>query len=244
MSIRVGEAASAPTFPVAAKELMQNEQLRRNVRNATGIIRNKRATVVGETPDWQQLRDAGHAIKDHTLRHLESYLVQFEENCTRAGGIVHWARDADEANSIAIGIIQAQNETEVIKVKTMTTDEIGMNRALEAAGITPYETDLADLIVQLGNDKPSHIVVPALHRNKMEIRELFMRTMGLSEQTRSRPEDVLPKPPSSICAKNSCACLWRSAARISRWPKPDPSGLCNRKATAACAFPSRACSSA
>jgi L-lactate dehydrogenase complex protein LldF len=189
VSVRVGEAASAPTFPVAAKELMQNEQLRRNVRNATGIIRNKRASVVGEMPDWEQLRDTAHAIKDHTLRHLEQYLIQFEENCARAGGIVHWARDADEANSIAIGIIQAQNETEVIKVKTMTTDEIGMNRALEAAGITPYETDLADLIVQLGNDKPSHIVVPALHRNKMEIRELFMRTMGLSELG-TRPEDI------------------------------------------------------
>ena len=189
MSVRVGEAASAPTFPVAAKELMQNEQLRRNVRNATGIIRNKRASVVGEMPDWEQLRDAGHAIKDHTLRHLERYLIQFEENCARAGGVVHWARDADEANSIAIGIIQAQNETEVIKVKTMTTDEIGMNRALETAGITPYETDLADLIVQLGNDKPSHIVVPALHRNKMEIRDLFMRTMGLAELG-TRPEDI------------------------------------------------------
>jgi L-lactate dehydrogenase complex protein LldF len=189
VSVRVGEAASAPTFPVAAKELMQNEQLRRNVRNATGIIRSKRASVVGEMPDWEQLRDSAHAIKDHTLRHLERYLIQFEENCTRAGGVVHWARDADEANSIAIGIIQAQNETEVIKVKTMTTDEIGMNRALEAAGITPYETDLADLIVQLGNDKPSHIVVPALHRNKMEIRELFMRTMGLAELG-TRPEDI------------------------------------------------------
>jgi len=189
VSVRVGEAASAPTFPVAAKELMQNEQLRRNVRNATGIIRNKRATVVGEMPDWQELRDTAHAIKDHTLRHLDRYLVEFEESCTRAGGKVHWARDADEANSIAIGIIQAQNETEVIKVKTMTTDEIGMNRALEASGITPYETDLADLIVQLGHDKPSHIVVPALHRNKMEIRELFMRTMGLAELG-TRAEDI------------------------------------------------------
>ena len=189
MSVRVGEAAGAPTFPVAAKHLMRNDQLRRNVRNATGIIRNKRARVVGEMADWQQLRDAGHAIKEHTLRHLGDYLVRFEENCTRAGGAVHWARDADEANAIAIGIIQAKNEKEVIKVKTMTTDEIGMNKELEAAGITPYETDLADLIVQLGEDKPSHIVVPALHRNKMEIRELFMRTMGLAELG-TRPEDI------------------------------------------------------
>jgi L-lactate dehydrogenase complex protein LldF len=189
VSIRVGEAATAPPFAVAAKQLMADDQLRRNVRKATEVIRNKRANVVGEMPDWQELRDAAHAIKDHTLRHLGEYLVQFEANCTRAGGKVHWARDADEANAIAIGIIQSHDEKEVIKVKTMTTDEIGMNRALQAVDITPYETDLADLIVQLGNDKPSHIVVPALHRNKMEIRELFMRKMGLTELG-TRPEDI------------------------------------------------------
>src|SRR5580693_2395282 len=110
---------------------MGNEQLRRNVRNATGIIRGKRAGVVAEMPDWQQLRDTAHAIKEHTLRHLGDYLIQFEENCVRAGGQVHWARDADEANSIAIDIVRSHQEKEVIKVKTMTTDEIGMNRALE-----------------------------------------------------------------------------------------------------------------
>ncbi len=189
MSVRVGEAARAPSFPVAAKGLIGNEQLRRNVRHATGVIRRKRAAVVNEVPDWQQLRDSAKAIKDHTMRHLGEYLARFEANCTEAGGVVHWARDADEANAIAIGIIQAQNQTEVIKVKTMTTDEIGMNRALIAAGITPYETDLADLIVQLGEDKPSHIVVPALHRNRMEIREIFMRKMGLAELG-TRPEDI------------------------------------------------------
>lgn len=189
MSVRVGEAADAPDFAVAAKGLLQNQQLRRNVRHATGVIREKRGKMVDEMPDWQQLRTSAEAIKDHTLRHLESYLVQFEENCMKAGGKVHWARDADEANAIAIGIIQSHNEKEVIKVKTMTTDEIGMNPALIAAGITPYETDLADLIVQLGKDKPSHIVVPALHRNKMEIRELFMKSMGLAELG-SRPEDI------------------------------------------------------
>ncbi len=193
MSIRVGEAAEAPSFAVASKELLKNDQLRRNVRNATGIIRGKRANVVGETPDWQQLRDAGHAIKEHTLRHLGDYLARFEENCIRAGGKVHWARDADEANAISIELIHRYTpdgkRAEVIKVKSMTTDEIGMNKALVTAGITPYETDLADLIVQLGDDKPSHIVVPALHRNRMEIRELFMRTMKLDELGTS-PEDI------------------------------------------------------
>lgn len=189
MSIRVGEAADALPFPEAAHRLMANTQLRRNVRHATDVIRNKRGKVVDEMPDWQQLRDAGHAIKEHTLQNLGRYLIQFEEACTRAGGKVHWARDADEANRIVVSIVESHQEKEVIKVKTMTSDETRLNAALEAAGITPYETDLADLIVQLGDDQPSHIVVPALHRNKMEIRQIFLEKMKL-DHLGDRPEDL------------------------------------------------------
>jgi L-lactate dehydrogenase complex protein LldF len=189
MSVRVGQAAQAPSFSKAAKQLLGDTQLRHNVRHATGVIRNKRAKVVGETPDWQALRDSANEIKDHVLRHLEHYLEQFEIACKRAGGHVHWARDADEANRIVIGIIQSHRETEVIKVKTMTSDETRLNAALEAAGITPYETDLADMIIQLGRDKPSHIVVPALHRNRAEIRRIFLDRMGLSELGET-PEDL------------------------------------------------------
>jgi L-lactate dehydrogenase complex protein LldF len=189
MSIRVGDAAQAPDFPTAAKAAIGNAQLRHNVRHATNVIRGKRAKVVAETPDWQELREAARQIKDHTLWNLDSYLEQFEKACTQAGGQVHWARDADEANKIIVGIIQSHRQTEVIKVKTMTSDETRLNVALEAAGITPYETDLADLIVQLGNDKPSHIVVPALHRNKREIRQIFLDKMGLTELG-ERPEDL------------------------------------------------------
>ncbi len=189
MSIRIGEAAEAPAFPAAAKELVQNAQVRRNVRRATNTIRNKRERVVSEVSDWQELRAAGHSIKQHTLRNLERYLLQFEAACTAAGGHVHWARDADEANGIITKLIQAHHEKEVIKVKTMTSDEIGLNKALEAAGITPHETDLADLIVQLGEDKPSHIVVPALHRNRAEIRQIFLRKMGIAELS-DNPEEL------------------------------------------------------
>jgi len=189
MSVRVGQAAEAPSFPAAAKSLLANTQLRHNVRHATEVIRDKRAKVVGETPDWQALRESAHKIKDHVMRHLGHYLEQFESACTRAGGKVHWARDADEANRIVVEIIQAHGEREVIKVKTMTSDEVRLNAALEAAGITPYETDLADLIIQLGADRPSHIVVPALHRNRMEIRRLFLEKMGLNELG-ERPEDL------------------------------------------------------
>jgi L-lactate dehydrogenase complex protein LldF len=187
MTVRVGHTAQKPAFPILAHEVLQDGQTRRNVRHATNVIRNKRALRVAEMPDWEDLRTAGHAIKTHTLHHLPHYLEMFERNCIAAGGHVHWARDADEANSIAIDLIQraakayAISSPEVIKVKTMTSDEIGMNTALEAKGITPWETDLADMIVQMGKDEPSHIVVPALHKNRHQVRELFLENMGLTE---------------------------------------------------------------
>jgi L-lactate dehydrogenase complex protein LldF len=187
--IRVGDAAAAPDFPAAARHALANVQLRRNVRHATTVIRDKRARVVAEMADWEELRAAAHHIKDHVLRYLHVYLEQFEERCTRAGGRVHWARDADEANRVIIDIIRAHGHPEIIKVKTMTSDETRLNVALQEAGIAPYETDLADLIVQLGADRPSHIVVPALHRNRTEIRDIFRRTMHL-EQLTDQPSDL------------------------------------------------------
>ena len=187
--IRVGDAAHAPGFSKAAGEALQDQQLRRNVRHATDVIRGKRAAVVDEMADWQALRESGRQIKAHVLRHLDEYLARFESRCIAAGGHVHWARDADEANRIVVEIIRSHGEDEVIKVKTMTSDETRLNVALEAAGIRPYETDLADLIIQLGGDRPSHIVVPALHRNRNEIREIFERTMGIGELGHE-PEDL------------------------------------------------------
>jgi L-lactate dehydrogenase complex protein LldF len=133
--IRVGDAARAPDFPAAARESLANAQLRRNVRHATDVIRAKRALVVAEQDDWQALRESGRQIKAHTLRHLDTYLEQFEAACVAAGGQVHWAADADEANRIVIDIISGHGEREVIKVKTMTSDETGLNVALEAAEI-------------------------------------------------------------------------------------------------------------
>ncbi len=189
MNVRVGHAATAPSFQVAAKSLLENTQLRHNVRHATDVIRGKRGKLVKETADWEELREAGRRIKEHTLRNLDFYLLQFEEAFTRAGGAVHWARDAEEANRIIASIVHSYGEKEVIKVKTMTSDETRLNEALVAEGITPYETDLADLIIQLGEDKPSHIVVPALHRNRMEVRKLFLEKMGLKELG-DQPRDI------------------------------------------------------
>jgi L-lactate dehydrogenase complex protein LldF len=175
---------TAPKFQVAARRLVNDAQMRKNVRHATNVIQTKRAKVVAEMPDWQDLRESGRQIRRHTIRHIDYYLLQFEKNCTAAGGVVHWARDAEEARQIVIKLVktsgaEGESPTEVIKIKSMTTEEIHLNQALEDAGVHAYETDLAELIIQLGHDQPSHIVVPALHKNRAQIREIFKREMNL-----------------------------------------------------------------
>ncbi|MBV8097118.1 MAG: lactate utilization protein [Acetobacteraceae bacterium] len=173
------EALTGRDFPERAREELRDSQLRGNIRKATTTIRAKTAEVTGELPDWQDLRRAGQAIKREAMRDLARNLEALEANVSRAGGKVHWARDAAEARWIITNLAQAAGAEMVIKVKSMTTDEIGLNPALAAAGIRPIETDLADMIVQLGHDTPSHILVPAIHKNRAEIREIFMRAMGL-----------------------------------------------------------------
>jgi L-lactate dehydrogenase complex protein LldF len=174
----VGHLRGSEPFPVAARKALADTQLRRNLAKATSTIRAKRARVVAELPDWEELREAGQAIKAHTLAHLDTYLEQLESQVTARGGTVHWARDALEANRIVTGLVRTAGATEVVKVKSIATDEIGLNDALAAAGISAVETDLAELIVQLGHDRPSHILVPAIHKNRSEIREIFLREMA------------------------------------------------------------------
>ena len=173
----VGQLRQEVPFPVAAAIALDDSQLRRNLGHATSTIRAKRAAVVAEVPDWQELRAAGAAIKDDVLAHLDGYLLQLEEQVTARGGTVHWAADANEANQIIAGLIRATGQTSVVKVKSMATQEIGLNEALAAAGIEATETDLAELIVQLGHDRPSHILVPAIHLNRNQIRDIFLREM-------------------------------------------------------------------
>lgn len=180
-----------PAFPVGAKEALDNPQLRSNLRHATTTIRDKRARVIAELPDWEDLRVSGAAIKDDVGRHLAHYLEQFEAEFTAAGGHVHWARDAAEANQIVVDLVKATGETEVVKVKSMVTVECALNEALEDAGITALETDLAELIVQLSDDLPSHILVPAIHLSRGEIREIFLEHMpGVSDDLTDDPADL------------------------------------------------------
>jgi L-lactate dehydrogenase complex protein LldF len=178
-----------PTFEASAKESLSDSQLRRNLGKATQTIRRKRASAVEEMPDWEGLREAGRALKERVVRHLDEYLLQLEEAVTRAGGQVHWARDGEEANRIISGIAKDKGAEEVVKVKSIATDETKLNEHLEEEGIKAFETDLAELIIQLAGETSSHILVPAIHKNRAEIRELFMERLGARDLS-DAPSDL------------------------------------------------------
>lgn len=187
-----GAFLGLPTFQAGARLALADPLLRRNLAHATGTIRGKRSAAVGELGNWEELRFAAEAIKNAALHRLDEHLEAFEANASAAGATVHWARDAAEANRIVVDLVRAENASEVVKVKSMVTQEIELNEALSAAGISAWETDLAELIVQLGDDWPSHILVPAIHRNRAEVREIFLREMG--KVGRPAPADLTDEP--------------------------------------------------
>jgi L-lactate dehydrogenase complex protein LldF len=172
MSLAARDARPRP-FERAAAEALREPGPRANVRLAQDTIRARRAAVVAEMADWDELREAGRAIKERTLRRLDVHLLELEDSVRRAGGTVHWARDGDEANRIVKDLVLATGATEVAKVKSLTTDEIELNAALAAVGVDAIETDLAELIVQLAGERPSHLLVPAIHKDRRDIRDLF-----------------------------------------------------------------------
>ncbi len=181
-----------PPFPVAARTALADSQLRRNLAHATGTIRGKRAGAVAELEDWEDLGAQAAAVKDRTLAHLDEHLVALEEALSARGATVHWARDAADACAVVADVARRHGIDEVVKVKSMATQEIGLNEALAEQGIAAWETDLAELIVQLGDDLPSHILVPAIHRNRAEIRDIFRTRMAAAG--RPAPDDLTDDP--------------------------------------------------
>lgn len=152
-----------------------------SVRKATSRFLGTRAGVVSVVGDarWQDLRQAGHEIRLHTLEHLDYYLTLLEQRLTEAGVHVHWARDAAEANRIVLQIAAEHEVKRAVKVKSMATEEIGLNHALADAGISVLETDLGEFIIQLAGVGPSHIIVPAVHLTKEGIAQLFSEKLGV-----------------------------------------------------------------
>ena len=142
------------------------------------FVREKRDRAASAVPDWEALRERASTIKEHALTHLDVYLMQFEENATRNGMQVHWARDADEHNRIVHGILAAADARKLVKSKSMLTEECGLNPYLEERGVEVVDTDLGERIVQLRGEGPSHIVMPAIHLRKEEVGETFHDKLG------------------------------------------------------------------
>ncbi|MEQ9489978.1 MAG: LutB/LldF family L-lactate oxidation iron-sulfur protein [Alphaproteobacteria bacterium] len=151
----------------------------RNLQQALGVMKvgfvDRRAQAKARLPEFETLRDEAKAIKDHTLAHLDLYLTEYEKRVIETGGVVHWARDAEEARRIVLDLAKQKNAKTVTKGKSMVSEEIGLNEAMEAAGLTVVETDLGEYIIQLRHEAPSHIIAPAVHVLKEQVADDFRR---------------------------------------------------------------------
>ncbi|MFO7857904.1 MAG: LUD domain-containing protein, partial [Ectothiorhodospiraceae bacterium] len=166
------ESRSA-AFKPAARAALENPDLQQALTRVQAGFVGKRRHLVDRFPDFEGLRDRGQGIKDHTLAHLDTYLEQFEARVQEAGGQVHWAATADEAQRIVTGICRDAGAHTVTKGKTMAGEEVGINEALDAAGLETVETDLGEYIIQLAEEPPSHIIAPAIHKTREQITQLF-----------------------------------------------------------------------
>ena len=165
----------------AAKEFLKNQQYAKWHDATFWSVRTKRDNMAMGLDEWEQLREKASAIKRHTITHLDEYLEQFATNAEKNGVIVHWAKDADEFNEIVYGILKDHDVKKMVKSKSMLTEECEMNPYLESKGIEVVETDLGERIIQLKGQKPSHIVMPAIHLNHDDVGELF-EEKGISKE--------------------------------------------------------------
>ncbi|WP_213422694.1 LutB/LldF family L-lactate oxidation iron-sulfur protein [Bhargavaea massiliensis] len=167
---------------------VENDFMRKAVASAQGRFRGGRQREAAELGNWEEWRTLGAEIRKHTLENLDYYLYQLSENVQKRGGHVYFASTAEEANEYVQGIIKSKKAKKIVKSKSMVTEEIGLNAAIEEAGAEVIESDLGEWILQLDEDPPSHIVTPALHKNKTQIRETFSRKRGYAGS--DNPEEL------------------------------------------------------
>jgi L-lactate dehydrogenase complex protein LldF len=182
--------ATSPAFKANARQALADPALQKALRNVEGGFIGRRAAAAAKLPEFEALRDSARDIKDHALAHLDLYLEAYERAVTAAGGHVHWAADAAEARDIILGICREAGARTVTKGKSMIAEEIGLNAHLEAAGITPVETDLGEYIIQLRGEMPSHIIAPAVHLNKEQVESDFRRVHTGLDPARDLSEPV------------------------------------------------------
>jgi L-lactate dehydrogenase complex protein LldF len=163
----------APAFRPAAARALADQQLRANFRRAMDGLMSKRAAQFADPVEWRDLRALGTAIRARTLAKLPELLGRLETACARNGIRVRWAETTDEANAIVLEILKARGATRVVKGKSMVSEEMHLNDFLEGHGIESLESDLGEYIIQLDHEMPSHIIMPAIHKNRQQIAKLF-----------------------------------------------------------------------
>ncbi len=166
-------AATQDNFIVSSGVALHDPNLRSALGKAQKGFVNKRADAIAAVDDFEAMRDTAQAIRKKALSRLDDYLLQFETNVQAAGGHVHWAESPADMRRIVLNICAENSAQYVTKGKSMVSEEVGLNAAMEEAGLTVYETDLGEYIIQLAKEAPSHIVAPALHKTRQQIIDLF-----------------------------------------------------------------------
>ena len=164
---------AALDFEKNVSRALSNAQLRKNFKFAMGNFIIKRKSIFPDEAEIEQLRTLGNAIKQHALSRLAQLLEQLEEKCVQNGIRVHWAETTSEANQLVLDIMQSHQATRMVKGKSMVSEEMHLNKFLQDHGMEVLESDLGEFIVQLNNETPSHIIVPAIHKNREEIARIF-----------------------------------------------------------------------
>lgn len=185
MAMKIGNEK----FKDNVNKQMEDTFMRGAVAGAQERLRTRRLDAAEELGNWEEWRSHGEEIRQHTLDHLDYYLQELSENLQKRGGHVFFAATAEEANDYVKGIVKEKRAKKILKAKSMVTEEIGLNGVLEQEGCDVIETDLGEYILQLDDhDPPSHIVTPALHKNKEQIKDVF--TEKLDYKLTSKPEEL------------------------------------------------------
>ena len=194
--------ATSTQFKNNAHEALTNDRLQKAMSFSRNFV-DRRAAAAARLPEFEALRDSAKAIKDHTLAHLDLYLEAYEDKVRASGGQVHYAQDAEEARKIIIELCTSMGAKSATKGKSMIAEEIGLNNALEAAGIEPIETDLGEYIIQLRGESPSHIIAPAIHLTAKDVEQEFRKAHGdlLPERSLAEPEQLLAEARGVLRAK-------------------------------------------
>jgi L-lactate dehydrogenase complex protein LldF len=166
------------TLKERTKQALGDDFLRKAVAYTTDKLKSGRLNAIDDFGDWETWRERAKAIRSHTIAHLDYYLAQFTENVAKAGGHVYFCRTAEEAVKVSLEIAEKRRAKLVVKGKSMVSEEIHLNHRLEEKGITPIESDLGEYILQLAKETPSHLIIPAIHKNKQQIADIFSEEAG------------------------------------------------------------------